>query len=242
MKGPPNVAPKVLSLDAYGTLFAGGSDAFIDLVRALAGPQTDAMLARRETLIREISASGFVRMRERDRRILTDLFGRLGVGAAPRDGGAWRPSSAPDVERTLDDLAREYRHVTLYPDARRLLDALDAREIRWGIASNSDADVMDALVAEHGLKPHFVVTSESAKAYKPAPALFRDLLLAARAPAHDVLHVGDSWTADVEGAAAAGIPAVWLKRPGGLPKTDRARALAEVDDLTQVLALLPGSA
>lgn len=226
--GVASGALTVLSLDAYGTIFAGGSDAFIALVRSLAGTRTDAMLARREALIRAISASGFVRMRERDRRILTDLFAELGVRR--------------DVEATLDDLARAYRTVTVYPDARSLIDALETRNVRWGIASNSDADVMDALLSEHDLRPHFVVTSESAQAYKPSPTLFRALVAAAGVPAPDIVHVGDSWTADVEGAAAAGIPAVWLRRPGGLPKTGTARALAEVEDLTRVLPWVSGGA
>lgn len=219
----------VVSLDAYGTIFRGGSDAFVALVRELAAAHradADALLARREAIIREVSASGFVNMRARDRRVLGDLFARLGTSR--------------DVEATLDDLEKEYRHVDVYEDARRLVDALDARGVRWGVASNTDAPVMGALLREHRLRPAFVVTSESARAYKPSPALFRAVVAAAGVPARDVLHVGDSWTADVEGARGVGLRAVWVRRPGGLPRPAASAAEAEavVERLDDVLALL----
>jgi FMN phosphatase YigB (HAD superfamily) len=60
-----------------------------------------------------------------------------------------------------------------------------------------------------------VVTSAEAAARKPDPAIFeRGLWLAGAAPA-EAVHVGDSYAEDVDGARAAGIRALLIRRDGG---------------------------
>lgn len=82
------------------------------------------------------------------------------------------------------------------------------------IVSNIDrGDVLEA-VGYHGLAPAGVFTSEDARAYKPREELFEFALADAGLKADEVLHVGDSISSDVRGAARAGIQALWLNRFG----------------------------
>jgi putative hydrolase of the HAD superfamily len=60
-----------------------------------------------------------------------------------------------------------------------------------------------------------VVTSAAAGARKPDPAIFeRGLSLASAAP-EEAVHVGDSQAEDVDGARAAGVRALLIRRDGG---------------------------
>jgi 2-haloacid dehalogenase len=82
------------------------------------------------------------------------------------------------------------------------------------VVSDADRDDLRAVMAYHALTFTAVVTSEDVGAYKPARAMFTRALAALGLAAHEVLHVGDSLAADVAGAHAAGIRAVWINRHG----------------------------
>ena len=82
------------------------------------------------------------------------------------------------------------------------------------IISNIDtADIM-AAIEYHGLRPAGVFTSEAARAYKPRRELFGLALKETGLNADEVIHIGDSLSSDVRGAAAADIRALWLNRSG----------------------------
>jgi putative hydrolase of the HAD superfamily len=105
-----------------------------------------------------------------------------------------------------------------YPDARPALERLRRQGLTVVCVSNWDFGLPDVL-ERCGLGDLLagVVTSASAAARKPDPAIFaRALELADCAPA-DALHVGDNPKEDVEGARAAGIAALLLKRNGSRP-------------------------
>ena len=72
------------------------------------------------------------------------------------------------------------------------------------IVSNIDrADVLQA-IEYHGLKPAEVFTSEDAKSYKPRKELFEYALKCTGLSADEVVHIGDSLSSDISGAASAG--------------------------------------
>jgi 2-haloacid dehalogenase len=80
--------------------------------------------------------------------------------------------------------------------------------------SNIDRSDIEAAISHHGLVVDLVVTSEDARAYKPRPEPFRLALDLLGLRPDQVLHVGDSLTADVGGANALGIPVAWVNRKG----------------------------
>jgi len=66
-----------------------------------------------------------------------------------------------------------------------------------------------------------LVTSEEVGVAKPSAAIFEAALTRVGARAAEAVMLGDAWAADIAGARAAGIRAVWLNRRG-LPSPDAA--------------------
>jgi len=62
------------------------------------------------------------------------------------------------------------------------------------------------------LKPAGVFTSEDAKSYKPRKELFEYALKYTGLSADEVVHIGDSLSSDIRGAASVGIKAIWVNR------------------------------
>lgn len=82
------------------------------------------------------------------------------------------------------------------------------------IVSNIDrADILEA-IRYHGLTPQDVFTSEDALSYKPRKELFELALKSIGLSAEEVVHIGDSLSSDIKGAAAVGIDAIWINRSG----------------------------
>ncbi|MBP3568210.1 MAG: HAD family hydrolase [Lachnospiraceae bacterium] len=80
------------------------------------------------------------------------------------------------------------------------------------VVSNIDrADVLQA-IEYHGLKLAGVFTSEDAKSYKPRKELFEYALNCTGLSADEVVHIGDSLSSDISGAASVGINAIWVNR------------------------------
>jgi putative hydrolase of the HAD superfamily len=130
---------------------------------------------------------------------------------------------------------------SVFDDARPTLDALRDRGLRLAVVSNWDVSLSDVL-ERLGLARLFdgIVTSSEVGARKPAASIFqRALDLLAVAPDRAV-HVGDSPLEDVDGARAAGIDAVLLRRDGhpgpeGVKTVSSLTALRDaIDGLPQV--------
>ena len=126
----------------------------------------------------------------------------------------------------------------IYPDALPTLDGLYGR-LRMGILSNSDASFFYPLLKYHGIGPQFaaVLCSEDARAYKPHPSLFRQLLKRLGVSPEEALQVGDTLREDVLGAKLIGMKTAWVNRSGSpgdpvLPRPDyEVRSLIELLDI-----------
>jgi HAD superfamily hydrolase (TIGR01509 family) len=103
------------------------------------------------------------------------------------------------------------------PGSLALLRALRKRGLRIGIVSNNLVREQRAKLRRVGLAGLYdsLTISEEAGAIKPDPRIFRIALARTAATPPEAVMVGDSWSADVEGARAAGIRAVWLDRSEG---------------------------
>lgn len=107
------------------------------------------------------------------------------------------------------------------------------------LVSNIDREDLGAVITHHRLEVTAVVTSEDARAYKPRSEPFELALKTLGLTASDVLHVGDSPSADVAGAHAMGIDSAWINRSGrhlppGLAPTYSAGSLAELLPVLQM--------
>jgi putative hydrolase of the HAD superfamily len=95
---------------------------------------------------------------------------------------------------------------------RRLLERL-RRRFHLGILSNFDyAPALRRLLEARGIAEWFdpVVISADIGCRKPGAEAFAAALARAPAPLEAVLHVGDTWVADVEGACGASIDVAWI--------------------------------
>jgi len=98
--------------------------------------------------------------------------------------------------------------------AQELLQALRRQGMAIGIITNNMRDEQRAKLAHLGLT-HLVdelITSEEIGTPKPDPAIFLAALERFACMPTEAVMVGDSWRADIAGATAVGMRAVWLNR------------------------------
>jgi len=146
------------------------------------------------------------------------MTGRVSLEAARNE--RFRRLFAAAGVTAVDDLARRaaatYR--ARYAEARRAVaGAADVLRLvraraRIGIVSNNLLEEQREKLRVCGLDGFVdaLVVSEEAGVSKPDPAIFRLVLERLGCAAREAVMVGDSWTADIAGARAAGIRAIWL--------------------------------
>lgn len=121
---------------------------------------------------------------------------------------------------------------------------LRARGVPVAILSNSEGRLA-ALVAELGWTDDFPVVADSGVLgmEKPDPAIFAWTAARLAVPPSTLVHVGDSWAADVEGALGVGARAVWFPAEGDRARgKDRVAAARRVEDVeAALLAALSGA-
>ena len=112
-----------------------------------------------------------------------------------------------------------------FPETYEVLQRLIGRGYRIHIVSNNTEDLR-SIVSNLGWSDLFssITFSQEVGAEKPDPRIFRLALHRATVDPKGVWHVGDSWTADVQGALGVGLSPIWLNRetseaPAGVPTT-----------------------
>jgi putative hydrolase of the HAD superfamily len=147
-----------------------------------------------------------------------------------------RHGDDPALAETAFEVFFDARHaVTLYDDVLPALERLASR-YRLVAVSNGNAEVQRIGLAR------FFSGSVSARLHgvaKPDPSIFRAACAAAGAAPHQVLHLGDDLSADVDGALAAGLHAGWICRPDGAhANADPRTGAHRFADLLEVAAAL----
>jgi|SRR5271157_171708 len=118
-----------------------------------------------------------------------------------------------------------------WPDTVAALRQLKTR-FRLAILSNVDDDLFAATRPQLGVDFDEVVTAQQAQAYKPSLKVFELALARIKAPAHRVLHVGQSIYHDVIPAQALGLATVWVNRPSARPGVGAVKSAEAKPDLT----------
>ena len=146
------------------------------------------------------------------------IIGEIGIDYARRERFArllQAAGSTPD-EALVARLAATYRegYVRIrrpVTGAARLLQSVRARA-KVAIVSNNLLEEQQTKLRECGLDAlvDVLVVSEEAGVWKPDPGIFEITLERLGCGPQEAVMVGDSWAADVVGAHAAGIRAVWF--------------------------------
>jgi len=147
--------------------------------------------------------------------------GRYGHGA----GGGWKalmtelltPTGLGEgrVSALVDWLWTEQPTHNLWrrpvPGMIELVDDLRRAGVAVAVVSNSEGRLAELFV-EIGWGERFACVADSGALglEKPDPAIFAWTLARLGVPAAGAVHVGDSWAADIAGARAAGLRAIWF--------------------------------
>ncbi|MGN8550997.1 UNVERIFIED_CONTAM: HAD family hydrolase [Microbacterium sp. SLM126] len=146
--------------------------------------------------------------------------------------GIAEPDAAAAAYRRQIQL--EARAARLYDESLEVLVAARRRGLRTAVITNGPSELQRGKLATVGLDGFdAVIVSGEIGRRKPEPEIFALALAALRVDAGEAVHVGDNQIADVAGARAAGLTAVWINRNGA------AAASAPHHIVTDLRELLP---
>ena len=221
---------EILTFDCYGTLINWESGILSALHRILSahGKQIDdAALLKLYGDFEQLSEQGEFHPY---RQVLESVVRRLGaqLGFSP----------TAEEAHSLSDSLPSWQP---WPDTVAALRQLSIR-YRLAILSNVDDDLFATTRPKLGVEFAEVITAQQAQAYKPSLKIFDLALSRINAPAHRVLHVGQSIYHDVIPAQALGLATVWVNRPSARPgvgavKAAEAKPDLEVSSLAELAAV-----
>ncbi len=211
---------QVLTFDCYGTLIDWETGLLFALRRILSAHGKlidDATILKLYGDFEQRSEEGKFHPY---RQVLESVVRRFGAQLGFNPTGA-EVQSLPDSLPTWRP----------WPDTVAALQQLKSR-FRLAILSNVDDDLFAGTRPQLGIDFDEVITAQQAQAYKPSLKIFELALNRINAPAHRVLHVGQSIYHDVIPAQALGLATVWVNRPSARPGVGAVKAAEAKPDLT----------
>ena len=127
--------------------------------------------------------------------------------------GAARESRFPLERHAADWIVEGLNELPPFDDVEPGLTQLGDAGIRLAILTNGTAEGIEAVVSNAGLGDHFdhLLAADSVEKFKPAPEVYKLAGDALDLPLEEILFASaHEW--DVAGAAAAGMPTVFLAR------------------------------
>jgi YjjG family noncanonical pyrimidine nucleotidase len=187
--------------------------------------------------------------------LLEELHKRVAIGEMPLDvarqerfrrlfGAVGAPSDRETIARAAATYREGYRRVRQPIAGAAALLAAVSDHARIAIVSNNLLEEQEDKLRHCALDRYVdvLVVSEEVGVSKPDPRIFEIALDRLGVAAGDTVMVGDSWTADIAGARAAGIRAIWFN-PTRLPKPQHDDAVEELwslEPLDRALAVIVG--
>ncbi len=140
--------------------------------------------------------------REIERRVMD----RLGIHPAVQEEIFWKIIEAFEEPSTY----------ILYPETKNVLEKLKEQGYKLGIISNWSWHLPE-LCESFDIARYFeaIITSSRVGFPKPQTEIFKVGLEKLKAEPSQSLHIGDTFSADIEGAWKAGLKALWIIRPDG---------------------------
>jgi 2-haloacid dehalogenase len=211
---------ELLTFDCYGTLIDWEAGLLPVLRRVLAAHGKDiddaALLKLYGDFEQRSEQAAFRTYREVLESVVRQFGAELGFTPTPNEVRSL-PASLPSWKP--------------WPDTVAALRQLKTR-FRLAILSNVDDDLFAGSRPQLEVDFDEVITAQQAQAYKPSLKLFELALSRVKAPAHRVLHVGQSIYHDVIPAQALGLATVWVNRPSARPGVGAVKAAEAIPDLT----------
>lgn len=218
----------LILFDGYGTLLDGAFDTLLEICDRIARENRLDMDA---PSVLELWDGYFFPMVREGKFVTMRTANRISLERALADLNVRAPAG-PYTDQLFDGLAG----ASIFPDVHPTLSALDG--MPQGVVSNADSDHLMAAIERNGLGFPVVVTSESARSYKPNPEIFSAALTRFECRPEAALYVGDSQEDDIVGAKGMGIPVAWLNRTGERLKPDIPEPDYEIRSLRGLLKIL----
>ena len=140
-----------------------------------------------------------------------------------------------DLKDNLEELHQLVRNFCVYapgfPDA---LDFLKKCPLPVYVISNNGTTYVEQGLKDKGISCAGIISGDMLQAYKPSRKLFDRALEVSGCEKDQVIHVGDSYVSDVQGARGAGIKPVLVDRSGNKKYPD----VEIVSSLTEILGIL----
>lgn len=192
---------KWVAFDVYATLVdreAGAAKAFGEIARRSSIRRSGYNLFEEwhnEVIRAYRSSANFVSWKDAGREAMRNLMDKHGGKGALDD---------------IDLLFQSFSEWKPYGDVKPVLGALKKAGRRVAVVTNMDTDLFEK--TRTGVNFDLVITSEMARAYKPNPRIFEYAIRKMRCEKSEVLWVGTSPWADIQGAKLFGLTMVWIRR------------------------------
>ncbi|MDA0748071.1 MAG: HAD family hydrolase [bacterium] len=219
---------RLVLFDGYGTLFEDAMDPLLETCGRIAR-ESNLDLSAQEFLhawdkhfFSLLQGNEFITLREAHFLSLERLFQEL--------------ETKPVFRASIDDLFRTFSQSPAYEDVNPTLAGLASLDT--GVVSNADADHLTQALELNRLNFSVVVSSESARCYKPSPGIFYEALEKFGHSPEETLYVGDSQEDDIVGARNAGLRIAWLNRKNKPRKPDIPKPDYEISSLRELLGIV----
>jgi 2-haloacid dehalogenase len=211
---------EILTFDCYGTLInweAGILSALHRVLSAHGKDRDDATILKLYGDFEQVAEQGTFRPYKEVLQLVVRQF-----------ASELHFTPTPAELRSLSESLPNWKP---WPDTVAALRQLKSR-FRLAILSNVDDALFAGTRPQLGVEFDAVITAQQAQAYKPSLKIFECALSRLNAPAHRVLHVGQSLYHDVVPAQSLGLATVWVNRPSARPGVGAVKAAAAKPDLT----------
>ena len=220
---------KAVFLDYTGTIIEeGGPDGMEMLKRCYRNSDMEsmeAMLAYWWKLIKNFEAVSY-----KDSYITEDEI----VDRALEEG-ARKIHLKENFEELHRLCQRFWMYAPAFPDSAEFFEKC---RVPIYVISNNGLSYVEEGMRDKDLHPAGIICGDMVRAYKPHREIFQKALEVSGLGPEEVIHIGDSVTSDVAGAAAAGITALLLDRKGD--KT--CEGVTVIHSLTEAIPLLENQA
>ncbi len=140
-----------------------------------------------------------------------------------------------DAAEDADNLLLQATERPLFYDTRQTLSYLKDKYNVY-IGSNTDNDVLSAVISKNGVTFDKVYTSENLRSYKPSKRFYEAIVNDNDLSNDEILFVGDSIIDDIFGPQKLNIKTCWLNRKGK-PRTTITPDY-EIQSLTELIQIL----
>lgn len=219
--------PKAYFLDFYGTLVEEDDEVISDICKLIA-QEADVSISEIAQYWSSIftdmcnssHGTSFKLQKELESLSLKDVLNKFKVSL--------------DVDELSELIIEYWKKPIIFPETKQFLSKIN---IPICLLSNIDNQELQSALSHIGLSFNYIVTSEDCKAYKPRQEMFDFALSKLNLDSQEVLHIGDSFSADVIGAKNSGIQVAWINRKNK-PSRNGIEPEYNLRDLIELLSLI----